>query len=66
MPSPQPHQRSLILALIVSIVIGFVPILKVLMFPIDYLDTHFHELGHALAAITSASRARSSRAELTK
>lgn len=49
----QPHQRTMLFALLACIVIGFLPIVRVLIIPIDYLDTHFHELGHALAAVGS-------------
>ncbi len=52
----QPHQRTLIYAIVVSIVIAFVPYVSVLLLPVFYLNTHLHELSHALAGYLTGSQ----------
>lgn len=47
----RPHQTALLLAALVSIVGFFVPVVGAALLPLRYLNTHLHELGHALVAI---------------
>lgn len=47
----RPHQTALLLAAAVSVLAFFVPILDTLLLPLRYLNTHLHELSHALVAI---------------
>lgn len=44
----KPHQRGLVLAIFVTVAVVFLPYVRLLMLPLEYLDTHFHELGHAV------------------
>ncbi len=39
------------LAVVLSAILPFVPILRFLLLPFDYLNTHLHEMGHAIVAI---------------
>ena len=45
--------RAFYIAVIVSAVLPFVPFARVLLWPFDYLNTHLHELCHALAALAT-------------
>lgn len=47
----RPHQTALLLAAAVSLLGLFVPPVGALLLPLRYLNTHLHELGHALAAL---------------
>ena len=46
-----PASRAFFIAVALSIVLPFVPILKWGLLPFDLLNTHLHEMFHALAAI---------------
>jgi len=46
----KPHQSSLLLAALVAAAAYFIPILRLLTLPIQYLNTHLHEMSHAIAA----------------
>ncbi|QYK52323.1 MAG: M50 family metallopeptidase [Fimbriimonadaceae bacterium] len=43
-------QKLLLLASAASILLWAVPVLRIAILPLIYLNTHFHELAHALAA----------------
>ena len=45
-----PHQRHLVWAMVISILLLTNGPGRMLLLPITYLNTHLHELGHALAA----------------
>ncbi len=47
----RPHQTALLLAILVSVLGLFVPLVGTVLLPMRYLDTHLHELGHAIAAM---------------
>jgi hypothetical protein len=47
------HQKSLLGAAVLILVSWFVPGLHLLALPMQYLYTHLHELGHALAAVVT-------------
>ena len=47
----RPHQTALLLAILVSALALFVPTVDAVLLPIRYLNTHLHELGHAIAAM---------------
>ena len=47
----RPHQTALLFAAGISLLAFFVPPLAALLLPLRLLNTHLHELGHALAAI---------------
>lgn len=47
----RPHQTALLLAAVVSLLGLFVPPIGAALLPLRYLNTHLHELGHALAAL---------------
>lgn len=47
----RPHQSALLLAAAVSIVGLFVPVVGAALLPLQYLNTHLHELSHAIAAL---------------
>lgn len=46
-------QKLLLLASAVSILLWAAPYLRIAILPLIYLNTHFHELAHALAALGS-------------
>jgi hypothetical protein len=46
-----PHQTAIIAAILVSCVAYLVPPLHLAFLPIQYLDTHLHEMCHALMAV---------------
>ena len=47
----QPHQTALLLALVISIVAFLAPAIHAVFLPLVYLNTHLHELCHAIAAV---------------
>ena len=47
----RPHQSALLLAAAVSVVGLFVPVVGMALLPLTYLNTHLHELSHALVAL---------------
>ena len=53
----RPHQTALLLAAAVSLLGFFVPPLGALLLPLRYLNTHLHELGHALMASATGGSA---------
>ena len=46
----KPHQSSLILAALAAVAAWFVPFLRLVMLPLQYLNTHLHEMSHAIVA----------------
>ena len=55
----RPHQTALALAAIVSVLAFFVPPVAAALLPLRYLNTHLHELGHALAALATGGTPQS-------
>ena len=53
------HQKALLIASAVSVVLAFVPYLRVVLLPLTYLNTHIHELMHALATVVTGGSADS-------
>jgi len=51
--SLKPHQAAFVAACLVSVAFWFVPFLRWLTVPLQYLNTHVHEAWHALAAIAT-------------
>lgn len=49
----RPHQTALLLAGLVSALAFFVPAVDTFLLPLRYLNTHLHELSHALVAIAT-------------
>ncbi|HSI74217.1 MAG TPA: M50 family metallopeptidase [Fimbriimonas sp.] len=49
-PNLRPHQVAILAAGIVSLLVWAIPGVQMLMLPMQYLNTHLHELGHAFAA----------------
>lgn len=47
----KPHQTAIVAAGLASLAITFVPFIHWIMLPMIYLNTHLHELCHALAAL---------------
>ncbi|HVT13802.1 MAG TPA: M50 family metallopeptidase [Fimbriimonadaceae bacterium] len=47
----RPHQSTLVLAAVVSVVLWLVPYCGWLLLPLVYLNTHIHEMCHALIAV---------------
>lgn len=45
--------KALFAAVLVSAILPFIPVLKWVLLPFDYLNTHVHEAFHALAAVGS-------------
>lgn len=46
-----PHQRAILWAGVASLAAYVLPIVSIVLLPIQYLNTHFHELFHALACV---------------
>jgi hypothetical protein len=46
----KPHQSSLILAGLASLILWVVPVFGFILLPLQYLNTHLHEFSHALIA----------------
>lgn len=56
MPSAKPlrpHQATMLGAGAVSLILWATPVFGLLLLPLQYLNTHLHELCHALAALAS-------------
>lgn len=53
MNNPNSPKRLLLLAALATVAIWFVPFLNLAYFPIQYLNTHIHELCHALATVAT-------------
>lgn len=47
----RPHQTALVLAALLSVVGMVIPPVGTALLPLRYLNTHLHELGHAIAAL---------------
>lgn len=47
------HQTAILTATVVSIVLWFVPFLRWVTVPLQYLNTHIHEACHALTAVAT-------------
>jgi hypothetical protein len=54
----KPHQSALVAAGILAVVIWAIPIAQQLMLPLMYLNTHLHELFHALTAEGTGGHAK--------
>jgi hypothetical protein len=46
-----PATNAFLFAVVVSIVLPFIPIVRGILLPFDYLNTQLHEMFHALAAV---------------
>ena len=51
--SMQPHQKAILAAGAASLALWAIPYLQKLMLPLQYLNTHLHEFGHAMAGQAS-------------
>jgi hypothetical protein len=51
--SLRPHQAAFAIAAVASVVFWFVPFLRWVTVPLQYLNTHIHEAAHALAAVAT-------------
>jgi len=51
--SLRPHQAAFAIAAVVSVVFWFVPFLRWVTVPLQYLNTHIHEAAHALTAVAT-------------
>jgi uncharacterized membrane protein len=56
--SLKPHQASLVIAGLVSLLLWVVPFLGFVLLPLQYLNTHLHEFCHAFMAILSGGEVR--------
>ncbi len=50
-----PHQKAILLAGFITLVAWTIPFLGQVLLPIQYLNTHLHELSHALVGIISGA-----------
>ncbi len=46
-----PATNAFLIAVMASVVLPFIPIIRGILLPFDYLNTHLHEMFHALAAV---------------
>lgn len=46
-----PATNAFLIAVLVSVILPFIPVVRGILLPFDYLNTHLHEMFHALAAI---------------
>ena len=51
-----PASKAFFIAIVLSIVLPFIPILKWGLLPFDYLNTHLHEMFHAIAAVITGGQ----------
>ena len=51
-----PASKAFFIAVALTIVLPFIPILKWGLFPFDILNTHLHEMFHAIATIATGGR----------
>ena len=51
-----PASRAFKIAVALSVVLPFIPILKWGLFPFDLLNTHLHEMFHAIAAVVTGGQ----------
>jgi hypothetical protein len=49
--SLKPHQTTLMIAALVSLLLWIVPVFGFVLLPLQYLNTHLHEFSHAFMAI---------------
>ena len=54
-------QKAFWIAVVASICLPFIPYLRLLLLPFDFLNTHFHEMFHAIAAIGTGGQVGSIR-----
>jgi hypothetical protein len=52
----RPHQSALLAAILVAAVSSLIPFIQVLLLPLGYLNTHLHEMCHALVAIATGGQ----------
>ncbi|MBS1703620.1 MAG: M50 family metallopeptidase [Armatimonadetes bacterium] len=52
----RPVTRAFLIAIALSIVLPYLPIVRLLLLPFDYLNTHLHEMFHALTAILTGGQ----------
>ncbi len=50
------HQSAFVVACVVSVVLWFVPFLRWVTVPLQYLNTHIHEAWHAVAAVATGGQ----------
>lgn len=51
-----PASKAFVLAIALSVVLPFIPILKWGLYPFDLLNTHLHEMFHAIAATVTGGQ----------
>src|SRR5690348_9171182 len=49
----RPHQNTLVIAAVVSLLLWIMPVFGYILLPLQYLNTHLHEFSHALVAIAT-------------
>ena len=54
--SLQPHQTALLAAVAVAIMGSLVPPVRFLFIPLIYLNTHLHEMSHAIVAMITGGQ----------
>lgn len=52
----KPHQSAILAAAAASLAIWAIPPIHPLLLPVTYLDTHLHELSHALAGLATGGQ----------
>lgn len=55
-PRIRPHQTSLLVAGVLTFVALLVPVVQKFLLPLEYLNTHLHELSHAVMAILTGAQ----------
>lgn len=55
-PPLKPHQNTLTVAALVSLLLWVVPFFGLVLLPLQYLNTHLHEFCHALAAVATGGQ----------
>lgn len=56
MPNRNKTQNALLIASAISLAGFLIPYASYILLPVQYLNTHIHELGHALAAVMTGGR----------
>ena len=54
-PKIKPHQTTLIVAALATLVGFLLPVVQKILLPLQYLNTHLHEFSHAMVAILTGA-----------
>ncbi|MFZ4508650.1 MAG: M50 family metallopeptidase [Fimbriimonas sp.] len=53
----KPHQRAIVIAAVLTLVSWFILPLQLVLLPLQFLNTHLHEMAHAITAVATGGEA---------